>query len=145
MERFNDQQVGAVPGILGPITVTRLTKSQVVGPAAGCGTPQALRYWIRRDEADRGERAGRPTSEMAEENWALLQIEVPSLAPPAPPGTSIAGGLGEQRYKPSSDQVTGFWNATASCPPRSSTALTKAACSWPRRPASRCRPAAFPA
>lgn len=89
MERFDDQQVGAVPGVLGPITVTRLTKSQVVGPAAGCGTSQALRYWIRRDEADRGGRAGRPTSEMAEENAALLQIEVPSLAPTAPTRTSM--------------------------------------------------------
>jgi transposase-like protein len=32
---------------------------------------EALRNWIRQDEADRGERADRPTSEMAEENKQL--------------------------------------------------------------------------
>lgn len=32
---------------------------------------EALRNWIRQDEADRGERADRPTTEMAEENKQL--------------------------------------------------------------------------
>ncbi|MEV6899663.1 transposase [Amycolatopsis sp. NPDC051372] len=32
---------------------------------------EALRNWIRQDEADRGERADRPTSEMVEENKQL--------------------------------------------------------------------------
>ncbi|UIJ63767.1 transposase [Amycolatopsis acidiphila] len=32
---------------------------------------EALRNWIRQDEADRGERGDRPTSEMAEENKQL--------------------------------------------------------------------------
>ena len=32
---------------------------------------EALRNWIRQDEADRGERADRPTTEMAEENKRL--------------------------------------------------------------------------
>lgn len=32
---------------------------------------EALRNWIRQDEADRGERADRPTSEMTEENKQL--------------------------------------------------------------------------
>ena len=33
--------------------------------------PEALRNWIRQDEADRGDRVDRPTSEMAEENKQL--------------------------------------------------------------------------
>ncbi|WP_319461489.1 transposase [Micromonospora sp. RTP1Z1] len=33
--------------------------------------PEALRNWIRQDQADRGEREDRPTSEMAEENRRL--------------------------------------------------------------------------
>jgi transposase len=33
--------------------------------------PEALRNWIRQDEADRGERDDRPTTEMAEENRRL--------------------------------------------------------------------------
>lgn len=33
--------------------------------------PEAMRTWIRQDEADRGERHDRPTSEMAEENRRL--------------------------------------------------------------------------
>jgi transposase len=33
--------------------------------------PEALRNWIRQDEADRGERADRPTTEMLEENRRL--------------------------------------------------------------------------
>jgi transposase len=33
--------------------------------------PEALRGWIRQDEADRGERHDRPTTEMAEENRRL--------------------------------------------------------------------------
>jgi transposase-like protein len=32
---------------------------------------EALRNWIRQDEADRGERVDRPTTEMAEENKQL--------------------------------------------------------------------------
>lgn len=32
---------------------------------------EALRNWIRQDEADRGERTDRPSSEMAEENKQL--------------------------------------------------------------------------
>lgn len=32
---------------------------------------EALRNWIRQDEADRGERADRPSSEMVEENKQL--------------------------------------------------------------------------
>lgn len=32
---------------------------------------EALRNWIRQDEADRGDRVDRPTSEMAEENKQL--------------------------------------------------------------------------
>ncbi len=32
---------------------------------------EALRNWIRQDEADRGEREDRPTTEMAEENRRL--------------------------------------------------------------------------
>lgn len=32
---------------------------------------EALRNWIRQDEADRGDRVDRPTSEMAEENKRL--------------------------------------------------------------------------
>jgi transposase len=34
--------------------------------------PEALRNWIRQDEADRGERHDRPTTEMVEENRRLL-------------------------------------------------------------------------
>jgi transposase-like protein len=34
---------------------------------------EALRNWIRQDEADRGERADRPTTDMAEENKRLRQ------------------------------------------------------------------------
>ncbi|MQA26654.1 MAG: transposase, partial [Micromonosporaceae bacterium] len=33
--------------------------------------PEALRNWIRQDEADRGERADRPTTDMVEENRRL--------------------------------------------------------------------------
>lgn len=33
--------------------------------------PEALRNWIRQDQADRGERADRPTTEMLEENRRL--------------------------------------------------------------------------
>ena len=33
--------------------------------------PEALRNWIRQDEADRGERDDRPTSDMLEENRRL--------------------------------------------------------------------------
>ena len=33
--------------------------------------PEALRNWIRQDEADRGERDDRPTTEMLEENRRL--------------------------------------------------------------------------
>ena len=33
--------------------------------------PEALRNWIRQDEADRGERHDRPTTEMLEENRRL--------------------------------------------------------------------------
>ncbi|GGK06505.1 transposase [Pilimelia anulata] len=34
---------------------------------------EALRNWIRQDEADRGDRADRPTSEMVAENRRLLK------------------------------------------------------------------------
>ena len=40
--------------------------------------PEALRNWIRQDEADRGERHDRPTTEMLEEN-RRLQAEVKEL------------------------------------------------------------------
>jgi transposase len=33
--------------------------------------PEALRNWIRQDEADRGERDERPTTDMVEENRRL--------------------------------------------------------------------------
>ena len=33
--------------------------------------PEALRSWIRQDEADRGERDGRPATELIEENRRL--------------------------------------------------------------------------
>jgi transposase len=33
--------------------------------------PEALRNWIRQDEADRGQRGDRPTTEMLEENRRL--------------------------------------------------------------------------
>ena len=33
--------------------------------------PEALRNWIRQDQADRGERADRPTTDMVEENRRL--------------------------------------------------------------------------
>ena len=33
--------------------------------------PEALRNWIRQDQADRGERADRPTTDMLEENRRL--------------------------------------------------------------------------
>jgi transposase len=33
--------------------------------------PEALRNWIRQDQADRGERADQPTTEMIEENRRL--------------------------------------------------------------------------
>ena len=33
--------------------------------------PEALRNWIRQDEADSGQRAGRPTTDMVEENRRL--------------------------------------------------------------------------
>jgi transposase len=36
-----------------------------------CVHPEALRNWIRVDEADRGERHDRPTTEMLEENRRL--------------------------------------------------------------------------
>jgi transposase len=35
--------------------------------------PEALRNWIRQDEADRGERDDRPTTDMVEENRRLRQ------------------------------------------------------------------------
>jgi transposase len=35
--------------------------------------PEAMRTWIRQDEADRGERDDRPTTEMVEENRRLRQ------------------------------------------------------------------------
>ena len=35
--------------------------------------PEALRNWIRQDQADRGERDDRPTTDMAEENRRLRQ------------------------------------------------------------------------
>ena len=35
--------------------------------------PEALRNWIRQDEADRGERDDRPTTDMAEENRRLRE------------------------------------------------------------------------
>ena len=35
--------------------------------------PEALRNWIRQDQADRGERDDRPTSDMVEENRRLRQ------------------------------------------------------------------------
>jgi transposase len=35
--------------------------------------PEALRNWIRQDEADRGERDDRPTTDMLEENRRLRQ------------------------------------------------------------------------
>jgi transposase len=35
--------------------------------------PEALRNWIRQAEADRGERADRPTSDMLEENRRLRE------------------------------------------------------------------------
>ena len=35
--------------------------------------PEALRNWIRQDEADRGERHDRPTTDMVEENRRLRQ------------------------------------------------------------------------
>ncbi len=40
--------------------------------------PEALRNWIRQDEADRGERHDRPTTEMLEEN-RRLRAEVKEL------------------------------------------------------------------
>ena len=40
--------------------------------------PEALRNWIRQDEADRGERDDRPTTEMLEEN-RRLRTEVKQL------------------------------------------------------------------
>ena len=40
--------------------------------------PEALRNWIRQDEADRGERHDRPTTEMVEEN-RRLRAEVKQL------------------------------------------------------------------
>jgi transposase len=40
--------------------------------------PEALRNWIRQDEADRGERDDRPTTEMVEEN-RRLRAEVKHL------------------------------------------------------------------
>jgi transposase len=33
--------------------------------------PEAMRTWVRQDEADRGERVDRPTTEMIEENRRL--------------------------------------------------------------------------
>lgn len=35
--------------------------------------PEALRNWIRQDEADRGQRSDRPTTEMFEENRRLRE------------------------------------------------------------------------
>ena len=35
--------------------------------------PEALRNWIRQDQADRGERDDRPTTDMAEENRRLRE------------------------------------------------------------------------
>ncbi len=35
--------------------------------------PEALRNWIRQDQADRGERDDRPTTDMVEENRRLRQ------------------------------------------------------------------------
>ncbi|MEU4690319.1 transposase [Actinoplanes sp. NPDC023714] len=35
--------------------------------------PEALRNWIRQAQADAGERAGRPTTDMLEENRRLLK------------------------------------------------------------------------
>jgi transposase len=35
--------------------------------------PEALRNWIRQDEADRGERVDRPTTDMLEENRRLRE------------------------------------------------------------------------
>ena len=35
--------------------------------------PEALRNWIRQDEADRGERTDRPTTDLVEENRRLRQ------------------------------------------------------------------------
>jgi transposase len=35
--------------------------------------PEALRNWIRQDQADAGERSDRPTTDMAEENRRLRQ------------------------------------------------------------------------
>jgi transposase len=40
--------------------------------------PEALRNWIRQDEADRGDRHDRPTTEMLEEN-RRLRAEVKEL------------------------------------------------------------------
>ena len=40
--------------------------------------PEALRTWLRQDEADRGERQDRPTTEMVEEN-RRLRAEVKQL------------------------------------------------------------------
>ena len=40
--------------------------------------PEALRTWLRQDEADRGERLDRPTTEMMEEN-RRLRAEVKQL------------------------------------------------------------------
>lgn len=40
--------------------------------------PEALRTWLRQDEADRGERQDRPTTEMMEEN-RRLRAEVKQL------------------------------------------------------------------
>jgi transposase len=40
--------------------------------------PEALRTWLRQDEADRGERLDRPTTEMMEENRPL-RAEVKQL------------------------------------------------------------------
>lgn len=40
--------------------------------------PEALRNWLRQDEADRGERQDRPTTEMVEEN-RRLRAEVKEL------------------------------------------------------------------
>jgi transposase len=40
--------------------------------------PEALRTWLRQDEADRGERRDRPTTEMMEEN-RRLRAEVKQL------------------------------------------------------------------
>src|SRR5436309_2904531 len=48
--------------------------SEAGDPAAGRAVdrhPEALRNWIRQDEADRGERADRPTSDMIAENRQL--------------------------------------------------------------------------